>query len=183
MIALRYTIAAFACVIAAEFASASELDLRVPGGRFADCEFVGLGNTGSLSGTLTLESSSSDPKWAAAIAIILLDDAKFQTSLRFAVVAVTTSPRFEARYEFFTGARRPVAEALDETPPGVALPFTMSWDKSGRVELAAGSAQPRRLVLDFAPTRAFVLISGGRGRLATKGQEQIDCTKDMAIQK
>jgi hypothetical protein len=96
MIARRYTITAFACVIAAGFASASELDLRVPGGRFEDGEFVGLGNTGSLSGTLTLESPSSDPKWAPAIAIILVDGAKFQTSLRFAVGAVTTSPAWRS---------------------------------------------------------------------------------------
>jgi len=172
---------AFLCVLATASASASDLDLRIPGGQFEDCEFVGLGPRGSLSGSLTLDNVATDPKWAAGIGLILLDDNKFQTSLRLALTKVTTSSGLEARYEFFSGNRRPVAEALDEVAPGVSMPFALAWSQSGRVELTVGRSEPRNLLLDFSPTRAFVLISGGQGKIKTNGAEVMDCAKTMNV--
>jgi hypothetical protein len=177
---LSARVAAFG-LAACSVASAATLDIRIPGGRFEDCELVGFGEKGSVMGSMTLSELDSDPRWAPSMVFILTDDSKFQTLLRFGLRAVTTSSKLEVRYEFFAGNRRPVAEAIFETPAGVPLPIALTWNESGLVELAAGSAEPRKLLLDFKPTRAFVLISGGRGRLTSDGGEQLDCSRNLSL--
>jgi hypothetical protein len=160
---------------------ASSFDIRAGGDRFEDCELLEVGPRGAVSGTMALSELVSGGKWASVLAFILIDDAKFQTSFRFALSSVIASQKLESQYEFFVGSRRPVAEALTEVAPGSAMPFRFSWNETGLVELSAGSSQARRLMLDFKPTRAFVLVSGGRGRLELEGTRGIDCSRDLAL--
>jgi hypothetical protein len=175
----------FALLLALTFASsvhATVLDERVNGGKFEDCELVDLGEKGDLHGHLSLSELGSDEKWASAIALILIDDSKFQVSFRLALTSATTSDKLEVRYEFFNGPRRPVAEALAQVPIGVQVDYRLTWDGSGRVSVETAGTSPRNLVLDMKPSRAFVLISGGRGRITTQGQEKLDCTRSIQIQ-
>jgi hypothetical protein len=165
----------------ASLAQASQFDIRAGGGRFEDCELLELGQRGAVSGTIALSELTSGGKWASILALILTDDTKFQTSFRFALTSVITSQNLEARYEFFVGSRRPVAEALTEAAVGTPMPFRFSWNETGLIELSAGPTQVRRLLLDFKPTRAFVLVSGGRGKLELEGTKGIDCTRDLAL--
>jgi hypothetical protein len=175
----RHHFASLLLFLGAATAAASPIDIRAGAGRFADCELVEVGSRGAISGTMSLSELSSDSRWASALAFIITDDTKFQTSFRFALASVTASKNLEARYEFFTGSRRPVAEALGEAAVGATLPFHLSWNESGSVELSAGSSQPRKLSLDFKPTRVFLLVSGGRGRLELEGDKGVDCSRTL----
>lgn len=156
------------------------VDFQASGGLFEDCELIDLGPQGAISGTAALGELTPGGKWASALAFILTDDSKFQTSFRLSIGSVTTSPRLEVRYEFFAGSRRPVAEGLGELAIGANMPFRLSWQKDGRVEISAGPAQTRNLLLDFRPTRAFILVSGGRGRMELNGVTKIDCSRDLS---
>jgi len=171
-----------ALALSSAAAAAVPVDVRAPAGRFEDCELLDLGPSGSISGTMSLRDVKPTANWASVLAIILVDDAKFQTSFRFGLASVTTSPNLEARYEFFAGSRRPVAEGLTHAGVGTAMAFRLSWNESGVVEISAGPSQQRRLLLDFNPTRAFLLVSGGQGHLELEGSKGIDCSLDLLKQ-
>jgi len=163
--------------VLAAAASATTFERHVQGGRFVECEFVGLGSKGDVSGELLISQTSTDPKWAAGIALRLQDNSKFQVSFRLALLSVTTSKNLELRYEYFAGSRRPVTEALAEVPVGQSLPFRLTWDETGRITISVAGRDPRNLLLDFNPTMATVLITGASAKLKTEGREVLGCTQ------
>jgi len=171
-----------AALTLAPLTHATTLEERVEGGRFEDCEFVGLGEKGDIRGQLTLSETALDKKWASVIALILTDDSKFQVTFRLALASVTTSDKLEVRYEFFSGSRRPVAEALAQVPIGEPANYRLAWDGSGRINIEIAGASPRSLLLDMKPSRAFVLVSGARGRITTQGHENLDCSRNIDTQ-
>ena len=142
---------------------------------FIDCEFVGMGNKGSIKGTLTLAQPASHPTWASATALRLEDQSKFQVNFRLGLLSVADSRNLEFRYEYFAGSKRHVAETLAEVPPGVPVAFALTWDQSGRVSINTTGTSPRNLAFDFKPTRASFLISGATAQLRTETTEVIDC--------
>lgn len=159
---------------------ATDLELRVPGGRYEDCEFVGLGPKGSIKGSITVTETATDPKWGSSVAFILIEDTKPSHTFRLALISVSSSKKLEARYELFSDEHRLAAEALSEVAIGEPLPYQLAWEENGHIQLVVGNNSPRNLLLDVKPSRAFALISGSHGKIHTEGQEKLDCSRSIA---
>ncbi|MBI3902858.1 MAG: hypothetical protein HY306_07965 [Nitrosomonadales bacterium] len=111
----------FLTILSTTAARAADLELRVSGGHFEDCELVGLGSKGSIKGSITIAETATDPKWASAAAFILIQDTKPNHIFRLALMSVSSSKKLEARYELFIDENRLVAETLSEVTVGEPL--------------------------------------------------------------
>jgi hypothetical protein len=176
---LRHSYVLALLLLVSSAALSSNLDLTVKGGHFEDCELVELGPTGSIKGRISVIELSSDPKWASAVAIILIQDTKPSKVFRLLLGSVSTSKQLEARYEFFVGQNMQVAEALAEISVGESMPYQLTWGQNQRVRISVANTAPRNLWIDMKASRAFVLISGSRGLFQTEGKEQLDCARDI----
>ena len=116
----------FSTVLLAAAANATDLELRVPGGRYEDCEFIGLGPKGAIKGSIAIIETATDPKWSASTAFILIEDTKPSHTFRLALASVSSSKKLEARYELFSDERRLVAEALSEIAVGESLTYQLA---------------------------------------------------------
>lgn len=173
------TLFLFLTVLLTTASHATDLELRVPRGRYEDCEFIGLGPKGSIKGSITITETATDPEWSASVAFILIEDTKPSHTFRLALASVSYSKKLEARYELFSDEQCLVAEALSEIAVGEPLTYQLAWEPNGHVRLVVGNNSPRNLLLDVRPSRAFALISGSHGKIHTEGEEKLDCSHSL----